>query len=138
MGIARLTLAGLAIIGVLVLLAIGGRALFGSLNTEAEPVTQATPDAVRTPTASPQLTGDPPTIMIECRQDLCATVFVRVPGGDVLLDREMAKGERVAFEDEKLDVVLNDSASVGVEENGEPRPQGDPGERESFTVTRDK
>jgi hypothetical protein len=59
-----------------------------------------------------------------------------VPGGDVLIDREMARGEQASYDQPELDVVLDGGSTVQVYENGTLRPAGQPGERESFKVTR--
>ncbi|GLW09938.1 hypothetical protein Misp01_50670 [Microtetraspora sp. NBRC 13810] len=132
MGIARLLLVGVAVVAVLMLIAVGVRALSATLS--AAPAEQVTPDAA--PSDDPPPAPDP-TVFIECVQDRCGEVFVRIPGGDVLLDRELAGGEQVGFDDEKLDVVLADPDGLRVTVNGEPRTPAEPGERESFTVTRE-
>lgn len=126
-GFGRLALAGLAIVLVIALLVIGGRALFSSLDTPAP--SSPSPPAATTPTAAP------PTLRIECVADTCPLVVVRVPGGDVLQNREMTKGEVVSYTEPELDVVIEDAATVRVTENGVPRPQGKPGQQEEFTVT---
>jgi hypothetical protein len=162
LGIARLLLAGLAVLALLVLLFIGGRALFASLEsgpdatagtpqsatvaaptapTDDTPAGSSADDADGTPSpprATPQqsVTTAAPTILIECRQNPCGTVFVRIPGGDILLNRELTPGERATFNDERLDIVLSDSAAVRVEVNGTPRPPPESGGREAFTVSR--
>ncbi|MCG5217595.1 DUF4115 domain-containing protein [Streptosporangium sp. KLBMP 9127] len=135
MGIARLALAGLVILALVALIAVGVRALFNSLDSAATPA--ATPSAVVPPASAPQQSVRPSTLLVECRQEQCPKVFVRIPGGDVLLDREMAMGERATFDDEKLDVVLTDGSAVHIEVNGESRPPGSTGEREAFVATRE-
>jgi len=81
------------------------------------------------------LGADPvPTLRIECVADTCPLVTVRVPGGDVLQHRDMSRGEEVSYFEPELDVVLSDAGTVRVTENGERRPQGEPGGRESFTT----
>jgi hypothetical protein len=127
MGIARLALAGLACVALLALIGLGVRALIDSLDTGG--AAAPTPSATGSPTQVP-------TVYIECRREVCATVFVRVPGGDVLLDRELMRGERASFADEALDVVLSDGSAVVVRVNGVPRSPGRPGEREAFTARR--
>lgn len=129
MGIARLALAGLAVVALLTLVGFGARALLSAMDTPEVPQAAATSAA----SSSPQQV---PTLRIECAADVCPHVVVRVPGGDVLQNRDMAAGEEVSFFDEELDVVLEDASTVRVTENGTPRPQGKPGEREEFTVTR--
>lgn len=126
MGLARLALAGLAVGALLVLLFVGGRALLDSLDTG-----EAAPEP---PSSTPATSIPVPTLHIECVADVCPLVTVRVPGGDVLQHREMTKGEEVSYFEPELDVVLTDSGSVRVTENGHLRPQGETGEREAFTV----
>lgn len=126
-------LIGLAILAFCALLGIGGLALFASLDGGSS----LAPSATATPEGTPRTTSAvPPTILIECRQTRCGRVFVRIPGGDVLLDRELARGERAAFDEERLDVVLDDAATVRVEVNGRlRRPEAG---RQAFTVTREE
>ncbi len=128
MGLARLALAVLAVAVVVTLLVVGGRALLASRGTADQP--QARIATAQTPSAGAQV----PTVRIECVADTCPLVTVRVPGGDVLHHRDMSRGEEVRYFEPELDVVLTDAATVRVTENGTPRPQGDSGEREAFTV----
>ncbi|MBB6346513.1 hypothetical protein AB0C18_11130 [Nonomuraea muscovyensis] len=132
MGLARLALAVLAAAMVVTLLVIGGRALFAQLDTPERPGLgrQARTATAQPPSAAAQV----PTVRIECVADTCPLVTVRVPGGDVLQYRDMSRGEEVSYFEPELDVVLTDAATVRVTANGTPRPQGDPGEREAFTV----
>ncbi|OUC80182.1 hypothetical protein CA984_42680, partial [Streptosporangium minutum] len=100
-------------------------------------VPSATPEripTVRVPSATPERI---PTVRVQCLQEHCPKVFLKVAGGDVLLDREMAGDEQAQSFDAKVDVVLADSAAVRVEVNGEVRPPGKAGERQEFTVSRD-
>ncbi|MGI5284954.1 hypothetical protein ACQEVF_16665 [Nonomuraea polychroma] len=135
MGLARLALAALAVGVVVTLLFIGGRALLASLSTP----TQAERERERA-TALPTATGTAteevtvPTLHIECLAETCPTVTVRVPGGDVLQHREMSKGEEVSFFEPELDVVLSDSGTVRVTENGKQREQGELGAKKAFTA----
>ncbi|WP_327108225.1 hypothetical protein [Nonomuraea glycinis] len=129
MGLARLALAVLAAGAVVTLLVIGGRALFASAGGEQVPVREPFSGS---PTGG---SGVPvPTLRIECVADTCPLVTVRVPGGDVLQHRDMSRGEEVSYFEPELDVVLSDAGTVRVTENGERRPQGEPGGRESFTT----
>ncbi|MFG3437920.1 hypothetical protein ACGF0J_11835 [Nonomuraea sp. NPDC047897] len=129
MGLARLALAVLAAAVVVTLLVVGGRALFTTSGTPERPGAR-TAAATQAPSAGAQV----PTVRIECVADTCPLVTVRVPGGDVLHHRDMGRGEEVRYFEPELDVVLADAATVRVTENGTPRPPGDPGEREAFTV----
>lgn len=128
MGLARLALTVLAAGAVVTLLVIGGRAWLSSGGGEQVPVREPL-------SGSPTASSLPvPTVRIECVADTCPLVTVRVPGGDVLQHREMSRGEEVSYFESELDVVLSDAGTVRVTENGERRPQGEPGEREAFTV----
>lgn len=129
MGLARLALAVLAAGAVVTLLVIGGRALLASGGGERAPVREPLSGG---PTDGSRLPV--PTVRIECVAETCPQVTVRVPGGDVLQHRDMSRGEEVSYFESELDVVLSDAGTVRVTENGERRPQGEPGEREDFTV----
>ena len=63
-------------------------------------------------------------------------VFIRVPGGDILVNRSLARGQSVRFYDPRLTVVLSDAGAVQVYVNGRPRPTGAPGQRAAFTAVR--
>lgn len=134
----------LAALLLLALLVIGVRALLSTLDAGDTPA--ATPSSDAHATASTTASDDDsaqtsdgrvPTVQILCKTDKCP-VFVRVPGGDVLVDRDLTAGEQAAYFEPELDVVLGDGSAVQVYENGELRPAGKPGQRESFKVTRDQ
>lgn len=61
-------------------------------------------------------------------------VFVRIPGGDVLLDDTLTHGRHAEFNQAALDVVIYDAGAVQVTVNGKPRPMGKAGQREQFTA----
>ncbi|MFI0423102.1 hypothetical protein [Spongiactinospora sp. 9N601] len=132
-GVGRGALAVLGCLVLLTLVVLGVRALNAPEPRPPQPRQAPTPTL--TP---PTVTTSPatPTVYIECRADRCGMVFVRVPGGDVLLDRELLRGEQATFTEPKLDVVLADASGLTVEVNGVPRPPGEPGEREAFTAER--
>ncbi|MEO3809350.1 RodZ domain-containing protein [Sphaerisporangium sp. B11E5] len=137
MGLARLLLAGVAVLVVVALIVLGVLALIGSLSSDPP----APKDAVSSaPSASvpsaPPATGTAPTLFVECRADRCP-LFVRVSGGDVVEDRDLSRGQQAIYDQPRLDVVLGDAAGVYVEVNGEPRKPGKPGERQTFTAERD-
>ncbi|GII53780.1 hypothetical protein Pth03_21690 [Planotetraspora thailandica] len=137
LGIARLALAGLAVIVLLALIGVGARALFSSLDSSSAPVPD-TPSAPASPSSEPATPPEKvPTVQLVCQADLCP-VFVRVPGGDVLIDRDMTRGEQASYSNPELDVVLDDAGTVRVYENGTPREQGAQGERQEFMVKRDQ
>jgi hypothetical protein len=61
-------------------------------------------------------------------------VFVRVPGGDILVNRSLTRGQSIRFDEQRLSVVLSDASAARVYVNGRLRPLGKPGERVAFTV----
>jgi hypothetical protein len=130
LGIARLALVGLAILGVAVLLVIGARALVSSLNSgDAAP-------SIAAPLTTPlEAATRPPTLRIDCLAVSCPA-FVRVPGGDILTDRNMAQGEQATFFEPELEVVLTDAGAVQVYVNGQQRPPKQAGERDAFKAVR--
>ncbi|MGP3961363.1 hypothetical protein ACTWPT_35735 [Nonomuraea sp. 3N208] len=136
MGLARLALAVLAVVAVVTLLVIGGRALLASFDapTQAERERATATALPTTGTVTEEDTAQVPTVHIECLAQTCPTVTVRVPGGDVLQHREMSKGEEVSYFESELDVVLSDAGTVRVTENGKQRDQGEQGDRQAFTA----
>src|SRR4051812_22843163 len=93
MGIARLALAGLAALLLLALIVVGARALFAALSDESSTSGSPSPSA-------PAATSIP-TLQIVCAADNCP-VFVRVPGGDVLTDRDLTREEQVSYFEPEL------------------------------------
>ncbi|WP_433370982.1 hypothetical protein [Streptosporangium sp. CA-115845] len=150
MGIARLVLAGLAALALVALIVVGVLSLIGSLGSGAETDPSAAPATITTTTTSPADASSTasasasataervPTVLVECLREQCPTVFLKVTGGDVLLDREMAEGEQFQSFDPKVDVVLADSAAVRVQVNGAVRAPGGSGGRQEFTVSRNR
>jgi hypothetical protein len=158
MGVARLVLAGLAVLAFVVLIVVGVLSLVGALDPAPEsvalPAPTASSPAASAPAASAPATAAPkvtasaavpttpaspgrvPTVLIQCVRDRCPTVFLKVVGGDVLLNREMVKDEQAQSFDAKVDVVLADSTALRVQVNGAVRPPGKTGERQEFTVSR--
>jgi hypothetical protein len=61
-------------------------------------------------------------------------VFVRVPGGDILVNRSLVRGQSVRFDERQLSVVLGDASAAQVYVNGRLRPAGKPGQRVAFTA----
>lgn len=64
-------------------------------------------------------------------------VFVGVPGGDILVNRTLVRGQTLRFDDARLNVVLSAAGAVQVYLNGVRRPPGEPGRRTEFTAVRD-
>ncbi|MEU6407744.1 hypothetical protein [Microbispora sp. NPDC046933] len=133
LGIARLALVGLAVVLLLAVIVVGARALLSTFGSE-EPAVGASSTPSARPSAAPS-TPRVPTVRVLCQADRCP-VFVRVPGGDVLIDRELARGEQASYFQPELDVVLDDASTVEVFENGTARSPGPPGERQAFSVKR--
>jgi hypothetical protein len=63
-------------------------------------------------------------------------VFVRVPGGDILVNRSFTRGQSLRFDEQRLSVVLSDGGAARVYVNGHLRPPGEPGRRVAFTATK--
>lgn len=131
MGMARLALIGLGVVLLVALVLVGARSLMATLSAAAP-----TPGPSATPKSSITATPKVPTLSIVCRAESCPLVLVRVPGGDVLNDRDLTGGEEISFFDAELDVAVEDAGTVEVTVNGTPRPAGKAGQRETFSVTR--
>lgn len=123
----------LAVVLLLALIVVGAKSLLSVIVSDGSPA--ARPSSAASGGASPSASRVP-TVQIVCRAEKCP-IFVRVPGGDVLVDRDMTRGEQASYFEPELDVVLDDVGTVQVFENGTARPPGDPGERQSFSVKRD-
>ncbi|GLX00338.1 hypothetical protein Misp02_44240 [Microtetraspora sp. NBRC 16547] len=133
MGIARLVLIGLVVLLALAVVAVGAKSLMTVLGSDDAGAAVATPRA--SGGASSSASTRTATVQIVCSADRCP-VFVRIPGGDVLMDRDMTRGEQASYFEPELDVVLGDASTVTVLENGTQRPPGETGERQTFKVTR--
>ncbi|MEU6424545.1 hypothetical protein ABZ860_01510 [Microbispora sp. NPDC046973] len=137
LGIARLALVGLVVVLLLAVIVVGARALLSTFGSE-ESAAGATSTPSARPSAEPSAepsTPRVPTVRVVCRADRCP-VFVRVPGGDVLIDRDLARGEQASYFQPELDVVLDDASTVQIFENGTARSPGPAGERQAFSVKR--
>ncbi|MEV4293524.1 hypothetical protein [Microbispora rosea] len=137
LGIARLALVGLVAVLLLAVIVVGARALLSTFGSE-EPASTSSARPSATPSAEPSAepaTPRVPTVRVVCRADRCP-VFVRVPGGDVLIDRDLARGEEASYFQPELDVVLDDASTVQIFENGTVRSPGPAGERQAFSVKR--
>ena len=71
----------------------------------------------------------PAALMIEVTGAQCL-VFVRRPGGEVLVNQTLSSGQTVHFEGPPFDVVVGDATAVKVYVNGRLRPVS----RTAFTV----
>ena len=61
-------------------------------------------------------------------------VFVRVPDGDILVNRSLVRGQSVRLDEPRLSIVLGDTGAVRVYVNGKLRPPGKAGQRVTFTA----
>jgi hypothetical protein len=109
----------LAIVGAVVLLitlvALGGYFLYRSLpgNTAA-----GAPDAAGTAADARSDATEMGTLHIRVTGD-SSDVLVRVPGGEVVTDTTMRRGEHADFDQPELDVTIGDPAAVEVYVYGE-------------------
>ena len=72
----------------------------------------------------------PPVLSIEVTGAQCL-VFVRRPGGEVLVNQTLTAGQSVHFDGPPFDVVLGDASAATVYVRGRVRPAGPT----SFTVS---
>lgn len=89
--------------------------------------------------AAPATSGTPAapvTLTLTVTGPRCQ-VFVQVPGGDILVDRSLQRGQSVRLDEQRLSVVLGDAAAARVYVNGHLRPPGKPGERAAFVAQKD-
>lgn len=93
------------------------------------------PDAApRSPSrASPGDRSTTVTLALTVTGPACQ-VFVRVPGGDILVDRDLPRGQSVRLDERLLSVVLGDASAARVYVNGTLRPPGRPGQRVAFVA----
>lgn len=85
------------------------------------------------PTRSGGAVATTPTLQLNVTGEK-SRVFVRIPGGDVLLDDVLTHGRHAEFDQAALDVVIYDGGAVRVIVNGKQRPPGKSGERVEFTA----
>lgn len=130
-----------ALAGIVVLVAAAGFATYGIWSRAREPATarQAGSTAARTGAPSPATaatSSSAPTLALTVTGPSCE-VFVGVPGGDVLVNRVLVRGQSVRFDDLRLNVALSDGGAVQVYVNGRPRPPGPAGVRVQFSAVRE-
>jgi hypothetical protein len=137
----KLFIALLAILALFGVAAFAGYTIWDRTHDQVPKRHSRPPEAVPTsvmptiPTPSPIPTPGPATLAVTVTGTSCQ-VFVRVPGGDILVNRSLAHGESVRFEDRTLSVVLSDGGAAQVYVNGRLRPAGPSGQRAEFTATR--
>jgi hypothetical protein len=94
------------------------------------------PQAWRSHRATPTTSATPGTavtLALTVTGPKCQ-VFVRVPGGDILVDRDLLRGQSVRLDEQRLSVVLGDASAARVYVNGRLRPPGKPGRRTAFVA----
>jgi uncharacterized protein DUF4115 len=90
--------------------------------------------ATRSSGSSPAKPTPPAALTLEVTGDRCL-VFVRRPGGDVLVNETLTNGQSVHFNGPPFDVVVGDAGAVKVYVHGRLRPVGPPGRQATFTVS---
>jgi hypothetical protein len=133
MGLARISIAVLAVVVAFGLLVIGGIALWGALTNKDGDKTNAvspspshaatTASAGKTrPTGSTSRIGN--TVEIHCLAVQC-TVFVAGPTpNDVQFNGNLTRDERRIFNETRLTVFVQDASTVTVMINGTLQPRG--------------
>ncbi|GLZ10020.1 hypothetical protein Acsp04_02550 [Actinomadura sp. NBRC 104425] len=76
-------------------------------------------------------------LVVRARTDNCK-IFVSVPGHgmEVLADETLARGDVRQYDRPSLNVVIHDASACDVWVNGQRKPLGEPGRRQSYTVTK--
>lgn len=125
------------LIGAVVLIAISGYAIHGALGTTAHRHRGSGRHHASSPVPIPPLAAsaraDALAIVVTGSQ---CQVFVRDPGGDVLVDRLLTRGESVYYDAPTLDAVVSDASAVEIYINGVLQPPGQPGQQATFTVVK--
>ncbi|MGW5876805.1 RodZ domain-containing protein [Nocardiopsis terrae] len=125
----------MAIVGAVVLLvtlvALGGYFLYRSLPGTGDSVSANASEA-----AAEGVDTDEMGVLFIRVVGESSDVFVRVPGGDVLLDQELAQGHSVNYPDntDGLEVSIGDPAAVEVYVNGTQRDISDRSPGHTFTL----
>jgi hypothetical protein len=145
-GHARILIAVLAVVLALVLLIVGGVALFGALNSDAAPTgtTQATPTASNSVAVSrSKVSSSGQGRTAGARHALVLTVtgpptkvYVTVSGNQsqVLEDSVLNTGDVRQYDETPLDVVVSDGGAVEVSIYGRPQPRLKSGQRGEWHV----
>ena len=125
----------MAIVGAVALLvtlvALGGYFLYRSL-----PGTGGSVSANASEAAAEPVDSDEMGVLYIRVVGESSNVFVRVPGGDVLMDQELSQGNSVHYREntEGLEVTLGDPGAVEVYVNGTERDVSDRESGHSFTL----
>jgi len=97
------------------------------------PVTTSAAPSPRPTTAPSPTPAGAVTLALTVTGPSCQ-VFVRVPGGDILVNRSLVRGQSVRLDEQRLSIVLGDASAVRVYVNGKLRPPGKAGRRVTFTA----
>lgn len=125
----------MAIVGAVLLLvtlvALGGYFLYRSLPGTGTGVSANASEAAAEPVASDDMGALYIRVVGES-----SDVFVRVPGGDVLLDQELQQGNSVHYPDnaQGLEVTIGDPSAVEVYVNGVEQDVSDRDPDHGFTL----
>jgi hypothetical protein len=144
MGLARLSIAALAITLALGLLIVGGTMLWGawtkdSSSSQAASSPSPSGSASTTPSRSSGNSTPPDhpagnTVVIQCLAVQCS-VFVAGPGPtDVQFNGKLSRDERRIFSATRLTVAVDDASTVNVTINGHQQPRGRRGEPGTYAV----
>jgi cytoskeletal protein RodZ len=142
MGLARISIAALAVTLALGLLIVGGTMIWGAWTKDSSSSASSSPSA--SPSSRPartQRTNSPPpdrpagnTVEIQCLAAQCP-VFVAGPGPtDVQFNGKLGHDERRIFSETRLTVAVDDASTVVVTINGRPQPKGRPGQPKTYAV----
>jgi hypothetical protein len=124
------------LVGAVVLIALSGYAVHGALGSSAHrhrTVSPHHPAAAPIPSLGAAARADALAIIVIGAQ---CQVFVRDPGGDVLIDRQLTHGESVYYDAPTLAAVVSDASAVKVYINGVLQPAGPVGRQATFTIVK--
>lgn len=143
MGLARISIAALAITIALGLLVVGGTMLWGAWTkdtSKSQAASSPSGSASDPDSTEPGSTSAPPdhsggnTVQIRCIAAQCP-VFVAGPGPtDVQFNGKLSHDERRNFSATRLTVAVDDASTVIVTINGRQQPKGRPGEPRTYAV----
>jgi hypothetical protein len=125
------------------LLVIGGVALWGALSAEgASPPGGTTGEAKPVTSMRSGHTSRSDRTAVEALALRVigerAKVFVSVPdtNPEVLFNGVLTRGEERHFDEPRMYLVVSDAGAVEVIINGEVQPTGQPGKRQTYTITK--
>lgn len=138
MGLARISIAALAITLALGLLIVGGTMLWGAWTKDTSR-SQAASSPSGPASSAPNSSAPPDrpagnTVEIRCLAAQCP-VFVAGPGPtDVQFNGRLSRDERRIFSETRLTVAVDDASTVIVTINGHQQPKGRPGEPRTYAI----